>query len=511
MRAARRIALAVAIAAGCGKAATPPAAPRSAEEPKLDIPAPWIDSEGFYPRGVAPVTTTLTQALEDPAAPTIVIRGATILTAAGKRHERGVIVLERGAITAVGGPDVEVPFGARVIDGTGKFVTPGIIDAHSHLGVYGAPGSKAHDDGNEATAPVTAQARAEYGYWPQDPQIARALAGGVTAALILPGSANLIGGRGFTVIMRPGRVVDEVRFPGAPPTVKMACGENPKRVYGEKGGPSTRMGEFAAFRSAFHDAAAYAARKAAYVAARAQWEKKRDRAAELDARRKGGKPIAGEAAPEPPGVDLKLETLAGVLRGEVLVQIHCYRGDEMAQMMAIARELGFEIRSFHHALEAYKVRDLLAASDIAINTWSDWWGFKLEAYDGIMENAALMTEAGGRATIHSDSPYDIQRLNQEAAKAAAAGRRAGVQLDDDTVLRWITANPAWVLGIDEVTGTLEAGKRADVVVWSGSPFSVYTRADLVIVGGRVAYDRAAGLRPGDYELGHGSVDTGGAP
>jgi imidazolonepropionase-like amidohydrolase len=180
-------------------------------------------------------------------------------------------------------------------------------------------------------------------------------------------------------------------------------------------------------------------------------------------------------------------------------------------MIAISRELGFSIRSFHHALEAYKVRDVLADAGIAINTWADWWGFKLEAYDGIPENAALFTEAGGRATIHSDSAIGIQRLNQEAAKALASGRRAGVVLDEDDALRWITANPAWVLGIDEVTGTLEAGKRADVVLWSGSPFSVYSRAELVIVGGRVGYDRAQGLRPGDYELGHGSVDSGGAP
>ncbi|MBE7453879.1 MAG: amidohydrolase family protein [Kofleriaceae bacterium] len=146
---------------------------------------------------------------------------------------------------------------------------------------------------------------------------------------------------------------------------------------------------------------------------------------------------------------------------------------------------------------------------MAVNTWADWWGFKLEAYDGIPENAALVTEQGGRATIHSDSPIGIQRLNQEAAKALAAGRRAGVALDDDAALRWITAHPAWVLGIDAVTGTLEVGKRADVVLWSGPPFSVYTRAELVLVGGEIGFDRATGLRPSDHELGVGAV--GGAP
>jgi imidazolonepropionase-like amidohydrolase len=193
----------------------------------------------------------------------------------------------------------------------------------------------------------------------------------------------------------------------------------------------------------------------------------------------------------------------------VLVQVHCYRADEMANMMAIAREMGFRIRSFHHALEAYKIRDLLAAEGIAINTWADWWGFKLEAYDGIPENAALMTAQGGRATIHSDSAIGIQRLNQEAAKALAAGRRAGLALDDDAALRWITANPAWVLGIDAVTGTLESGKRADVVLWSASPFSTYARAELVVAGGEVTFERGTGMRPADYELG---VPTdGGAP
>src|SRR5204862_9406 len=159
-------------------------------------------------------------------------------------------------------------------------------------------------------------------------------------------------------------------------------------------------------------------------------------------------------------------------------------------LIAIAHEMGFKIRSFHHALEAYKIRDLLAREGIAVNTWADWWGFKMEAFDGIPENAALITEEGGRVTIHSDSAIGIQRLNQEASKARVAGERAGVKLDDDTVLRWITANPAWVLGIDSVTGTLEVGKRGDVVIWSDSPFSVYARADVVLVGGSVAYERA---------------------
>jgi imidazolonepropionase-like amidohydrolase len=212
--------------------------------------------------------------------------------------------------------------------------------------------------------------------------------------------------------------------------------------------------------------------------------------------------------PEPPGRDFELETLADVLNGKILVHKHCYRADDMSIMMDLAKEFRFKIRSFHHALEAYKIRDLLAAKGIAVNTWADWWGFKLEAYDGIPENAALLTEQGVRVTIHSDSGIGIQRLNQEAGKAMAAGRRAGVTIDDDTALRWLTANPAWVLGIDSVTGTLEEGKRADVVVWNTSPFSVYARADVVISGGQIAYERAKGLRASDFELGTSGVDGG---
>jgi imidazolonepropionase-like amidohydrolase len=491
--------------AACGGTTTTSYPERPTEDPKLDVAAPWIDPDSFWIRGKPARQRALSDALTDPTAPIIAIRGATILTAAGKRFDNGTIVLERGAITYVGA-DKEPPKNATVIDGKGKFVTPGIIDSHSHMGVYPAPSAKAHGDGNEAVAPVTAYARAEYGYWPQDPQLSRALAGGVTTALILPGSANLIGGRGFTVSLRPGaRTAAEAGFPGAPSTVKMACGENPKRVHAEKGGLQTRMAEYAAFRTAFAEAQAYTAKKAAYDNAWTVWQMKRKRAEQIESRRDDAKKIAGETAPEPVPVDLKLETLSGVLRGEVLVQVHCYRADEMAQMIQIADEMGFRIRSFHHALEAYKIRDLLAKNNIAVNTWADWFGFKLEAYDGIPENAALLTQLNVRTTIHSDSAIGVQRLNQEAAKAQTAGNKAGIKIDDDTALRWITANPARVLGIDAVTGTLQEGKRADVVMWSGSPMSVYTRAEVVIVGGHVSYEKTKGMRASDFELAEGKA------
>jgi imidazolonepropionase-like amidohydrolase len=268
-----------------------------------------------------------------------------------------------------------------------------------------------------------------------------------------------------------------MKFPGAPYGVKMACGENPRRVYGSRGGPSTRMGNMAGYRSAFIAAERYRRRWDA-------WNRNR--------------------TGDPPERDLQLETLADVLRGRILVQNHCYRADEMAQMMDLAREFGFHIRSFHHAVEAYKIADLLARDSVAVSVWADWWGFKMEAFDGLEQNAALVSRAGGRVVIHSDDEHGIQRLNQEAAKAMWSGRRAGIAITRNEALRWVTANPAWVIGLDSLIGTLEPGKHADVVVWNGDPFSVYARAERVYVDGALMYDRndpATWWRT-DFELGN---------
>jgi imidazolonepropionase-like amidohydrolase len=392
----------------------------------------------------------------------VVIRDATILTAAGPELARASIVLRDGRIIEVG-ERVTVPEGATVIDGRGKFVTPGLIDSHSHLGVYAAPGTDAESDGNEATQAVTADVWAEHSFWPQDPQIPLAIAGGVTVLQALPGSANLVGGRSATLRLVPARTVQEMKFPGAPYGLKMACGENPKRVYGNRGGPSTRMANVAGYRSAFIRAEKY----------RRDWDAWR----------------AKNDTSSPPDRDLENETLAEVLRGNILVHNHCYRADEMAQMLDLAREFGFSIRSFHHAVEAYKIADLLAREGVASSIWADWWGFKMESLDGIPENGALLQQAGARVVIHSDSPEGIQRLNQEAARAMQAGNRAGLPVTREQAIRWITANPAWALGIDSVTGTLEAGKAADVVLWSGDPFSVYSRAEKVFNEGWLVFDR----------------------
>jgi imidazolonepropionase-like amidohydrolase len=408
------------------------------------------------------------------ANPPVFIRNATVLTAAGPELTGASVYFRDGRIVAVG-KDLTPPADATVVDGTGKYVTPGVIDSHSHLGVYAAPGTFGEKDGNEATNPVTSQVWAEHSFWPQDPQIPLAIAGGITVIQALPGSANLIGGRSATLRLIPARTVQEMKLPGAPYGLKMACGENPKRVYQNRG-PSTRMGNMAGYREAFIRAERY----------RQKWD-------DWLREKKG----------TPPDRDLQLETLAEALRGNILVHNHCYRADEMAQMLDLAREFGFRIRSFHHVVEGYKVADLLAREGTAASVWADWWGFKMESFDGIPENAALIEQAGARAIIHSDSPEGIQRLNQEAAKAMYSGRRAGINITREQAIRWITANPAWALGIDSLTGTLEAGKAADVVIWSGDPFSVYSRAERVYNDGWLVFDRNdPAHQPGtDFNLG----------
>ena len=395
---------------------------------------------------------------------TTVIRNATILTAAGPTITNGSIVLQNGKITAVGSA-VDAPSGARVIDATGKFVTPGVIDTHSHLGVYPAPATQGLQDGNELTNPNTAEVWADHSLWPHDPQFELALAGGVTAMQLLPGSGNLFGGRGITVKNVPSRTAEGMKFPGAPHGLKMACGENPKRVYGSRNAqPSTSMANMAGYRRAWIAATTY----------RNSLKKWRDE---------------GSDPAKTPERNLQNETLAGVLDGEILVHNHCYRGDEMASMIQLSKEFGYRITSFHHAVEAYKVRDLLAQHDICASMWADWWGFKMEAYDGIKENIALVNEAKGCAIVHSDDPNGIQRLNQEAAKAMAAGWRAGMKIDRADAVRWFTINAARALGIDKVTGSLETGKNADVVIWNRDPFSAYAKAEQVFIDGALVYDR----------------------
>ncbi len=315
------------------------------------------------------------------------------------------------------GNALAAPEGARIVDANGRWVTPGLIDVHSHMGVYASPGTDASDDGNEATDPVTSKVWAEHSVWPQDPGFEAALQGGITSMQILPGSANLIGGRGVTIKIVPATTYQAMKFPGAPHGLKMACGENPKRVYGGDGHfPSTRMGNVAGYRQAFADAKDYMEDWKEYDAKLAKYEK--DHAEGDD----------DATPPQPPKRDLKLETLAEVMRGNILVHNHCYRADEMATMLDIAQEFGFRIAAFHHGVEAYKLADRLASEGVCGALWADWWGFKMEAYDGIQENIALVdSPQGGCAIVHSDSEEGIQRLNQEAAKAMTRGKLAGLR------------------------------------------------------------------------------------
>ncbi|MHA7820730.1 MAG: amidohydrolase [Erythrobacter sp.] len=401
-----------------------------------------------------------------PGRPTALV-GATVYDGTGGMIEGGTVLFRDGEVVAVGDASLSTD-GYDVIDAAGKFVTPGIIDIHSHLGDYPTPSVDAHSDGNEATSPTTPEVWAEHSVWPQDPGFSRALAnGGVTSLQILPGSANLMGGRSVTLKNVPARTVQGMKFPGAPYGFKMACGENPKRVYGNRTRmPSTRMGNFAVNRQTWLDAIDYAN--------------------DEDADR-----------------DLAKETLVGVLEGEILVHNHCYRADEMALVMDMAKEMGYRVSAFHHAVEAYKIGDLLRENGVCSAIWADWYGFKMEAYDGILENAAFLQREGACVVIHSDSENDIQRLNQEAAKAQAAGSRVGIDISDATVIGWITLNAAKAMGIDAMTGSLEPGKMADVVLWNGDPLSVYSRPERVWVDGALLYDmNDPKRRPvSDFELG----------
>ena len=410
-----------------------------------------------------------------PGVPTV-IRGATVFDGDGHRLDRGDVLIADGVVKAVE-PNLMIPDGAIVIDGTGKWVTPGVIDVHSHLGDYPSPGVESQQDGNEATSPARPEVWAEHSVWPQDPGFSRALMnGGVTTLQILPGSANLFGGRSVVLKNVPARTVQGMKFPGAPYGLKMACGENPKRVYGSKGNmPQTRMGNIAYARGVWIKAQAY----------KRKWDKYY---------RTGG---------DMPERDLAMETLKGVLDGKILVHNHCYRADEMAIMIDMSKEFGYKITAFHHAVEAYKIADILAANGICAAMWADWYGFKMEAYDAIKENIPYVHNSGGCAIVHSDDPNGIQRLNQEAAKALADGRRAGINIPDEVAWEWLSRNPAKALGILDKTGTLAPGKMADVVLWNGNPFSDYTRPERVWIDGALMYDaNDPKRRPvSDFELG----------
>jgi len=400
----------------------------------------------------------------------VLIKNATVMTVTHGNIKNGSVYIKDGKIAAVG-ENVGAPTTAVVIDAGGKYLTPGIVDSHSHIAL--------DDDVNEATSPITPQMMMKDAFDYQDKAIYRALAGGVTTSLLLHGSANMIGGQAVVIKHKYGASRDELLFPNAPRSIKFASGENPKRVYGSRDQlPSTRMGNFAVQREALVQAQDYMR----------EWDAYNERIKRADKDSKDA---------TPPKHDLKLEALADILRGKLMVQIHCYRADEMLTEMAMAKEFGYKIRAFHHALEAYKIADQLAANNVAIATFSDWWGYKQEAWDAIPWNATMSMRKGVRVAIKSDSEDYTRRLNQEAAKTIRYGGAT-----EEEALKMITLNAAWIIGVDDRVGSIEAGKDADLVIWNGYPLSSYGVPEKVLIDGEVYFDRAQpGLGTTHYKEG----------
>jgi imidazolonepropionase-like amidohydrolase len=376
-----------------------------------------------------------------------------VLPGGGPAVEDATIVVRGGKIAAFG-PGVAVPAGVPIEDVAGAWVTPGVIDIHSHVGVYPWPEANAHGDGNEAVSPFTPRVWAGDAFDAEDPAIARARAGGVTTIQVLPGSANLIGGQSATLKLRDSVDVRDLVVAGAPRGIKMAVGENPKRVYAGRTDDDeidTRMGEFAAFRAVFQSA--------------------------LDYR-------TARTRKDPPPKDLDLEVLLDVIDDKIRVHLHCYRTHDILGFFRVAEEFGFKVASLQHALEAYKVRDAVARHGAGIATFTDWWGFKMESWDAIPQNAVLTATAGVPVAIHSDSATHIQRLNLEAAKMLRYGWTEAQAIES------ITLAPARMMGVDGVVGSIQVGKDADLVLWERHPLDVYTRAARTWIDGRVLYDRA---------------------
>lgn len=391
----------------------------------------------------------------------LVIENGTIMTAAQGTIENGTVVIVNGRISEVG-RNLKIPAGARRINAKGKFVTPGLIDAHSHMGVYPWPGVDSNSDGNEATDPITAQVRALDSFWFEDPALKRAIAGGITTIQVLPGSANLVGGQAALIKLKLGESLDKMIFENGPRCVKMALGENPKRVYGSRSQiPSTRMGNIAFLREMFSKAKDY----------QRKWD-------EYNA-----KSDAEKSKTPAPDRDLKLEALADILKGNLHPQIHCYRQDEMLRIFSVADEFGFKINALHHCIEGYKIAEEIAKRNIVVCTWPDWYGFKMESWQATPYAIKILTDKGVRVAVHSDSADMVQRFYIEAEKLLRYG------LTEEQALKTITINPAYALGIQDRVGSIEPGKDADLVIFDHTPFSVYSRVETTIIDGRIYYQR----------------------
>jgi imidazolonepropionase-like amidohydrolase len=396
-------------------------------------------------------------------AETILIRDATILTIANGSI-KGSILIRDGKIAEVG-EKVAAPAGARIIDALGQYVMPGIIDCHSHIAVDG--------NVNEPSVSVSSMVDIRDVINPDDIAIYRALAGGVTTANILHGSANAVGGQTVVLKMRWGKGAREMIFEGAPPGLKLALGENPKRqgnpVSGQPANaryPATRMGIEDTIRQAFVEAKAY----------KAQWDDYQSR-------------IARGEHPLPPRKDLKLEPLKEVLEGKRFVHVHCYRADEILMLLRLADEYGFQIRTLQHAVEGYKVAKEIAAHGASVSTFSDWWSYKVEVSDAIPYNAAILHRKGILVSINSDDAEVMRHLNTEAAKAMKYGG-----LSETEALALVTLNPAKQLGIDDRVGSIEPGKDADLAAYDKHPLSNYAKVQKVFIDGQLYFDRAGSAK-----------------
>lgn len=398
-----------------------------------------------------------------PARP-IVIRGATVLTMTHGSIPDGTVVIENGKIAEVGA-HVSVPANAEVINAAGEYVLPGLVDPHSHLGVYSMPGVKANSDGNEMTGDIEAQVRSEDSINTDDPEIARAVSGGVTTVQVLPGSGNNIGGWATIVKLNGGQTLDEIKFPDAPLSMKWAWGENQKRVYGSRNqAPSTLMGEAAVVRQRLYDAQNYAAKWKA-------WED-------------GGKKGA------PPERDLQLEALAEVLAGKVRLNIHSYQVNHFDALFRIADEFHFHIAALHHALDAYMIAPEIARRHIGVVTFADSWGFKVEGWDAIPQNAYILWKEGVLVSLHTDSPVIEER---DYIEQASIINHYG--MPDEAALQAVTINPAKILGIDNRVGSIDVGKDADLTVWTGNPLELTSKADRVFIDGKPVYTQQDGFLP----------------
>jgi len=395
-----------------------------------------------------------------PPARLVAITNATIMTATRGTIERGTILIRDGRIADVG-PNVTVPAGAQVIDGTGKYVIPGIIDAHSH---------SMSEATNEGAFSSTAMVRIEDVLKQDESEIFRELAGGVTVLNILHGSANTIGGQNATVKLRWGMPVDSMLFEGAPPGIKFALGENVRQTNrsiqtADRRYPLSRMGVEQFLRERFTRATEYRDAWRAYEAARRSSAR-------------------GQPAPMPPRRDLELDALVEVMEGRRLVHAHSYRSDEIYMLLKVAKDFGFRIASLQHVLEGYKIADEIVAAGTGASTFADNWAYKLEAWDAIAHNPALMAERGVRVSINSDSDERARRLYQEAAKAIKYGGAS-----EEEALRMITLHAAWQLGIDDRVGSIDVGKDADLAIFSGHPFAPASRVEMTLVDGRTYFDR----------------------